>query len=204
MYRVCVCVPYKDNNVQERYTKLTIGTFWSGKAKKFPCLRGRAIWVRNLIDALLHVFESLHDPENPQHRQVMLALMCTASIEEILKRHDGKNRVPDADADRLVTNARDFFGLNTALGFFFHPRHIALFNSTIKFHYLLHVMNSSRRLHPNKVWCYGGESYLKHVRRMVARISFGCKLENVSNNVVTTYANALHMALRDDGNIELS
>jgi len=57
--------------------------------------------------------------------------------------------------------------MTTSLGNFYHPKKVRLFNTTIKFHNLLHVAFAVRFLHPALSWCYGGESLLKHCKRFI-------------------------------------
>ncbi len=100
---------FQDNGIAEHYSKIMVSTFWCGKTKKFPQLKGRAIWVRNLGPALLCVFEMFWNPRNTQHREVRLALLASCAIEETLQAHSGKNEAPEDDAATLVVCARDLF-----------------------------------------------------------------------------------------------
>ena len=65
----------------------------------------------------------------------------------------------------------------------------------MKYHYLVHIALLSDRLNPALGWCYGGESFLKHVKRMVGQAAHGTKLEKVGDKVIDAYLRGVHMLL---------
>ena len=204
---VCAQLRLQEHQISERFPKMTPSmfskSFCTESQRSFPRLKGRAAWVKTLIPALLSVFTYHMDRHNVQHKQVRLALQKLIQIEEILEIHQASTKVPHADADALVKLARDFCLLNSGLARFFHTDGIFLFNVTIKFHYLLHCMYFSRYLHPAKAWCYGGESLLKHVRRLILSNASGTRLHKINDKVMASYLRGLQISLSGDRGLAL-
>ena len=173
---------------------MTLNSF---SGEPFPQLKGKGIWIRNLGPSLLKVFERVMKPTDVEHRSARLALESLNKFDSIIDKHKGKNKIPADDADDLLKQARTFLLLNSALGHHYHRQAIRLFNTTIKFHILLHLAKQSRFLHPSKGWCYGGESFLKFVRNIVQRCALATKLHNVGNKSLECYVQGLHMTLSE-------
>ena len=113
--------------------------------------------------------------------------------------------MPTPDATTLKKHVRDFLNLNTSLGGHYHKLEepLYLFNTTIKYHYMLHVADKAKFLHPAKGWCFGGESFLKHVRRLVFKNSFGTPMQNIAGKVAESYLQALHIHFSQEANVQV-
>ena len=66
-----------------------------------------------------------------------------------------------------------------------------LFNYTIKMHYLMEIALMAPFLQPAKSWCYGSESFLQHVRRLVSRCGTGTGPYRVGEASLEMYLDSL-------------
>lgn len=160
-------------------------------------MSGKGIWMRKLGPALQYVYEHFMNVTNVQHRMARLALQNLNEFEYIVKKYHGANKILAPDVSLLVEKGRNFLKLNTALGQHYHALNIRWFNTTIKYHYLLHLAYRSSYQCPSKGWCYGGESFLKHVRKMVQRQAVGSPPALVGNKSVQCYTQAIHASLAE-------
>ena len=101
---------------------------------------------------------------------------------------------PDA-ADLYEAAAWNFLALNTRLANHFHPQHIVLFHTTMKFHYMLHCAKQARRLHPRFGLCYAWEDFQKKMRLLVASCQRGTKPSLIASKVVQRYLRGLEFRL---------
>jgi hypothetical protein len=85
----------------------------------------------------------------------------------------------------------------------YHTQLVQLFNTTIKFHNVVHIALEGEFFHPGKGWCYGGESFLKHIRKLVQRNSFGTHVKDINAKVVSNYLNGLHIEFTKDSHLNL-
>jgi hypothetical protein len=86
------------------------------RGKPFPQLKGRAVFVKNAIPALLDFFTLHMDENNKQHREIKLGLKFSKKMDDIVSSTHGQNKLPPADAQAFLQSARGFLACNQALG----------------------------------------------------------------------------------------
>lgn len=72
----------------------------------------------------------------------------------------------------------------------------ALFNVTIKCHYLLHAALMAEFVNPRLSICYSGEDYMHHMRTMVASSVHGTPAWQVSKKLYEKVSRAMHLEFR--------
>ena len=164
----------------------------------WPKLRGRAAKIKHFSKPLLAVFTRHMDRANQQHREIEMCLRASIKIEANVDMHRGEFKLPSEPAKDFLASAFQFTTCNNSLGKFFHPKHVQLFPSTWKYHYLLHCAIRSKWVNPDLGWCYGGESFLKNIRKLAHASSFGLEAEIIPNRVVSKYATGLTLEFHKD------
>ena len=71
-----------------------------------------------------------------------------------------------------------------------------LFNMTIKAHYLAHTILQSQWLNPKLGWCYSGEDFMQHTRRLMHRCTVGNTAERAGVKFASQYRIGLHCILQ--------
>ena len=71
-----------------------------------------------------------------------------------------------------------------------------LFALTIKFHYLMHCALQAKYFSLKKSWCYSGEDFMKHSKRLMAACTRGVKPQNVPLKFAEKYPVALHLLFK--------
>ncbi len=107
-------------------------------------------------------------------------------------------RLPQAAHAEFLSGAHAFLALVTALGNFFHPRGVLLFNFTIKFHYLVHIAQYSRHFNPRRAWCYSREDFMQRIKRIVGSCQRGTPPPRVCSKAVRKYADGLAFSMIED------
>ena len=138
---------------------------------KFPLLKGKAAEVKHLTNALLSVW-TIHsaraieamdaaDPLRAQrvivYGQIRLLLRCLSNMENILDKHDPVTypKLPPDACREFQQHGNNALKLITAIGTYYietEPRN--LFNTTVKTHYLKHIILRARIQNPRLGWCY--------------------------------------------------
>ena len=141
----------------------------------FPRLKGKAAELRHLARPLLVVWRRFMDRTNVQHKQIEIALDCSGDMEEIVSCHTDKPRLPPGLRKKLQERGNLFLVMFNAIAS--HYSNVApakrLFDITIKAHYLAHTLLQSEWLHPKYGWCYSGEDFMMHTKRLHARCTHG-------------------------------
>ena len=70
---------------------------------------------------------------------------------------------------------------------------LQLFSAPMKCHYLLHAAMQGRYLHPKLTWCFTGEDFMKHSRRLLATCCQGLKAADVAHKFAKKYLFAMHL-----------
>ena len=92
---------------------------FQGGAKNFPVLKGKAAEIRGLVPALAEVFPTFMDAQNPQHREVRLALQAARTMESILDEYKESYTLPRRAAESFEKAACALVQLQTSLANFF-------------------------------------------------------------------------------------
>ena len=188
--------------IKEEYTKLKSPsrygdlrpTMFRPSGETFPNLKGRANDLRHFGAPLLAVWKRFMDSRNKIHRFVKLLLEASVEIERLVDKNIGGHRYPRADAKRFEDMCFQYASSTTALANFYHPRNIWLFHYTIKFHYLLHIGQTSGQDSPSQGWCYQGEDFMQKTKTLVQSSCRGSPAEVVANKVLAKYIVGLSYA----------
>lgn len=145
---------------------LTLGMFCDkndkGCSKKFPKMKIKAAESASCLPALLDVWLRAMSPDRQEHVWIQLCLKAACQIEHILSTHADSWRLPAPIAEQLVKAGQQYLVFNNALQKWFETkRGKKLFQgATFKHHWLLHSLQLAKCIHPAKIWCYSGESFM--------------------------------------------
>jgi len=117
-------------------------------------------------------------------------------MEALLGRHEHLYRMPAAVGKDFKNCIRGFVQTCGALAHHFHPRHVVLFNFTIKCHYAIHLGLFAEVLNVRMAWCYAGEDLMQKVKGILKKCHYGTPMWHVPNKAMHKYAQGLGMALQ--------
>ena len=202
---------YNELHLAEKLPKLTMGMFRPRNLKKFPCLKGRGGMIKYfgyVLEILFerHIMDSKpgaaeHDTffKRADIRQwVLWSLQISNKLNKILDQYSKAPSMSATDNETFIADAFRFCGLVTLLGDAIHPKGIALFNYTIKFHYLLHIALITRYQNPLIGSCSQGEMMMKIVKTLAFSCSRSNSRERVTNSAMQKYVKALELAMLED------
>ena len=171
-----------------------------GQAK----LKGRAAEIKHLGSVLGHVWAELMDPGDALHVTVKLALQNNRRMDEILQDNPGPNKLPTAVAADFLETTHRFLTLyqeasrlvvdGVAAGNI--PPGITFFSITVKAHVLLHCALQAGWAHPFRTYCFAGEDFMKHSKRLIGACCRAMSAQHVSSKFAEKYVLALDTSFR--------
>ena len=172
---------FEQLSIKNRLPTLTRGMFARTKANQFPCLKGRGSCIKDFGIVLGKFFEQhMRDRREGDHRGTVVAakesvrrwvlwsLQVSNKLNRTLDNHSHDAALPESVAVKFEADTFRLCGLVTLLGEAFHPAGVALYNYTIKWHYLLHVGLIARYQNPMMGACFQGKQMMRIVEKLVA------------------------------------
>ena len=135
--------------------------------------------------------------DDPQHQQIQLALKLSARMEELILHNKDAMRFPDSVADEMVSAAKGYAQLNTALAYHYNSEGRRLFDVTIKMHFLIHAAQNSRYLNPRLGWCYSGEDFMNKARQLARSCMKGTPLWKYGSKFASKYILGMTLRMRE-------
>lgn len=181
------CVEYcKNRGIKDRYRQMKPALVWNTRAPHlhFPKMRGKMVEVRNLGEPLLHVWSARCDPANVVHQQITFMLRCSVKIERMLKDHRHLYRYPPDLAAEFLKTTEHYLQLTSSVARQYAESGKLVFDVTTKHHILWHCAKSAELLNPSRSWCYMGEDFMQHVRKLAASSIAGTKAAFVGAKVL--------------------
>ena len=165
---------------------------------KYPKLKGKAGEIKTLGPALLHVWSHYMDARNAVHRRIRATLQLTVEANAIVANNRGCFRMSGEDARRLRKVIFDFLSLYNALASYYMQAATAerLFDVTIKFHYLAHLALSADQMNFHLTWCFAGEDFMQHTKRLMTSAVRGNSPQSSSAKMMQKYLIAMHVAMQ--------
>ena len=74
---------------------------------------------------------------------------------------------------------------------------VKLFDVTIKCHMLCHCADQGEHFHPKLSWCYSGEDFMRHSKKLFLACVKAVKEPDVIDKFILKYLYALHHAFND-------
>eukprot|EP00973_Karenia_brevis_P044299 6137511-Karenia_brevis.AAC.1 len=137
-----------------------------------PMLRGKAADIKDMVRALLHVWERYYmDSSNVHHRAIRQGLRASARADDILKEYPVPEnpRLPQEKQQEFEKALFVYLACQNHLASFYNSDeggNLMMFNVTIKSHMLAHVALLSRNLNPRAAWCYMGEDLMQRTKQL--------------------------------------
>ena len=189
-----------------RYTNLRLSMFSIAEfEEKMPLLKGRAKEVCCMGPALAHIWEQhpgetevaarlgLHG-EGLQYKQIQLALDNCNTIETILEENRHEIKLPPSEHTKFCDNGFNFLVLYNAVAVHYTRIGYKLFNVVSKCHYFAHALLKAKYLNPRLGWCYGGEDFMFHTKKLMAACCRGNKPWQAVAKFAKHYRIALHLS----------
>ena len=170
-----------------------------------PKLKGRAAEVRAIGPALLHAWGKRAGTTDAaaalgltigglEYKQINAALNCCNEMERVLDDCKGHIKLDTDDYDNFSKFGFNFLVFFNALGHKFSEVYgKKLFNVTVKCHYLAHALLQAKWINPRLGWCYGGEDFMFHTRRLMASCCRGNKPAKAVSKFARHYRIAMHL-----------
>ena len=146
---------------------------------------------RCVLRALNSACPLLLDKENRRHVAILECLKTLVAAEDALHATRGLNKMPFAEGISFKESIYKYLALCDWLLRQFSSE-MMLFNVTIKSHYLCHIADTCFEFHPGMGWCFGGESFLKHVKKGVQTHANGTRSDLIGNKVVQAWCRSMH------------
>lgn len=189
---------WKEHGFSDVYRNMKvsmIGVRIEAPMESFPKLKGRAAEVKNLLFPMVHVWTRYMDPANNAHKEILLALQMSVRIEEILSANVKTNVFPRAVHAEFETCIFGFLALQTSVANHYNNLGYCLFNVTIKSHMMAHIAKDSKYLNPRRGWCYSGEHFMAHMKKLAASCCKGNRANQVSSKMLAKYKFAMHIKM---------
>jgi len=135
------------------------------------------------------VFIKFHDPLDRIHRQIILAIKMSILMDKCLDDNASEPKLPAEEAETFAKAAWAFCQLITTVGQHYRSQTppMALFNYTIKYHYLLHIAEASQYFNPRWCWCYQGEDLMNKTKNLLKSCMVANKPIPAVNKAMTKY-----------------
>jgi hypothetical protein len=88
-----------------------------------------------------------------------------------------------------------FFGHYSWLSSWAEKEERYLFNVTIKFHMLWHLVMDAKYLNPWSYWCFRGEDYVGRISNLAASVAMGVSSTKITGKICDKYRHWLHLRL---------
>jgi hypothetical protein len=186
-----------------RYTNMLLSMFSSvaNPELSMPCLKGRAIEVRDIGPPLLIVFQSFMldgccDVPPIQQQQISIALQKSIAMDTIL--HDNRHVIKFTNEvyQAFETAGFTYLIVFNALGTYYAETHVPakkIFDVTIKAHYVGHCIIEAEFLNPRIGWCYAGEDFMFRVRRLLSSCTHNSTPSQSVRLFIKKYVIAMHL-----------
>ena len=180
---------YTELQTDTRYNTITHNMIHP-PGSKLPHLKGRAAEISRLIPALIIVAKQYIGPDSPVHRAMLTGLELTAEIDKVIRDHKFEPKLKPDIAAHLKATCFGFCREQEFLIRAFRPN-FALFNQTMKTHYLCHIGLMSSFVNPSLGSCWGGEDLMQVARRLVKSSQLGNQPDTGQFAAMRRYAQAL-------------
>ena len=175
---------YRARKIGDHFMHMKLSLFCKPRTPHayFPKMRGKAIQVRNLGPPLLAVWSARMDAASVLHQQVAFVLRASVKLEDMVNEHSNLFRYPPANAAEFMQTTDQYLQMVSLAARTFNEEGRRLFDVTTKFHILWHCADSASKLNPCKSWCYMGEDFMQHGRKLAASSLPGTKAWVVGSN----------------------
>lgn len=184
---------YAEHRVQNRFRILKLSMFVGSGLGGYPMLRGKAATIKDVMPALMSIWKRGGGEDVGIVRLVGLALETCAALDCILEEHLPP-RLPPAVARDFFAKIALFCQLCSELQ---NWNGLKVFNLTQKAHYMMHVAFRARHMNPRMSWCFRGEDFMQHMRKLLLSCSRGNPRHLINNEAVQKWRRWMHLSLRD-------
>ena len=171
--------------VDNMFANLHIGMFCkkSRPNSGFPKLKGRAAEVKAMGIPLLATWEAFMS-DSLLHRQVLVMLRCSVSLDVAMAEHRHLNAYPAPIFGKFMADCENFLVLYSAAASAYNGIGVRVFNVVPKFHLLWHACHQAQFVNPAMSWCFSGEDGMLHWRRLGSASLRGTPSWHISRKIL--------------------
>jgi len=191
---------WKDNSTDDHFTHLKLSMVHKpdDPHDSMPCMKGKAIECRNLIPALVTVWQHFMDVEEVAHQAVLAGLEASVTMDRILDENPDCDKLPDSAAQEFVDATWMYVQCQNAAAQHWNTSEAdMIFNITIKTHYACHCALMAPFLNPRKSWNFAGEDFMQKCKILHQSCCRGNSCANSQVKFAEKYAYALHLLFTD-------
>ena len=168
------------------FRNMHIGMFCKAASPnaKFPKLKGRAAEIKALGAPLLAAWTAHMDETNVVHRQVKLMMQCSVKLDQMIDEHRNLNCYPEPVFREFLSTCESYLVLYSAPASHYMDIGNKIFNVVPKHHILWHVCWMAQFLNPRWAWCFSGEDFMLHARRLGSASLRGTPTWHISRKVI--------------------
>tara|TARA_B110000196_G_scaffold313756_1_gene320891 strand:+ start:626 stop:1255 length:630 start_codon:yes stop_codon:yes gene_type:complete len=185
---------WRDHPVRDRYRALKI-SMWTKPDDphgNFPKLKGKAIEVRSLVQALAGIWGNHMNPALPEHLAVLQGLKSSALMDEVLDSFPDSDVLPPDALKEFVDASWDYAKFQNGLADFYNKTHAYwIFDVTIKTHWTLHCAMEAPFLNPRLSWNFAGEDFMMKCRELHQSCCKGNSPAQSITKFATKYSHAV-------------
>ena len=184
---------YRELRSPTRLTNLKLSMFTNEKTphatEAFLKIKGAE--CKHLLKPICLIASERRD--NEFDRRLASCLLAVDRLIDIID--DAGMFLTSAEHSELTVALGHFNGHYAWLNKWAEAQDRLLFNITIKFHMIVHLVASAQFLNPRYFWCFRGEDYVGKVSALAASVSMGVGIIALSQKVVMKYRHWLHLRL---------
>ena len=187
---------YKDS---DRFRSLTLNMFVKARtpAAKFPKLKGKAVEIKTFGRPLLTVWTEKMTPGNPQHEAVKTLLTDSVALEDLLLDNKDVHKFPPTVANSCLVICERYLQVLTYLSQSYAAEGSMVFNVVPKAHFLWHTCWDSRHISPRHTYCYSGEDYMNHMKKMAGACLKGVQPHLISKKMCERWVYGMTFVMLD-------
>ena len=190
---------WKDNKFQDHFTHIKLSMIHKpdDPHDSMPRMKGKAIECRNLMPALIPVWESVMDAGCVGHQAVLVGLQASVEMDAVLDANRDVDVLPAPDAHKFVEASWLYVNCQNAAAQFFNTQTLMIFDITIKTHYTCHCALVAPFLNPRLCWNFAGEDFMQKCKILHQSCVRGNSVHQSVCKFAEKYCIALHLQLVD-------
>ena len=185
---------YSGLGVPCRFSNITLSSFVDpDKAHStYPKLRGKGAEIKDLVAPLLEVWKTHQRPGHGEDAHVRRMLSHQAKLQNLLSDTAAEPFLSEADAKQVMQCIEEVLRCYTLLANAADITNKVLWSITPKFHWLWHLGDRARLLHPRRGNCMIDEDFAGAIKQIVQSCAAGTESWKVPAALVDKYRVAQH------------
>lgn len=166
---------YKTRQTQCQFTNLGLSSFCevSRPHQHYPKLKGKGAEIKDIMPALLAVWEALKRRRNEHDDRVQRVLEFQVELQSILSDNAASNFLPKRAADRLKTITMKHLQEYSILATEADARGDLLFTVAPKHHWMWHLSDRAKYINPRRSNTFIDEDFVGKIKEVAKSVVHG-------------------------------